>query len=307
MSTQKKRRRNPSKVKDRPRVNLRESRENKRLSIQDIQVRTGIPLEHIEALETGIVPNSLKGRKLLRSKHRYLEFLGHPTTARLEVRKRRRKVQTIHEPTSITGSTEIEIPSTSRSIFTGFALAIGLVLGLKGLSFAMDNSSITIDGLIEDALGLTTSNSTMANTRSVEINHASKQEVSLASAAAISTTINSTEEQADDINAFVDQLLTLTVSDDEETEAQEEPIGPFGPNSLVITVLETTNIHLVCDGYKIAKKQFKSGQKTACNYTHEATLHASDISNVKIKHNERRVRPMGPQGSERRLSFVQNP
>lgn len=299
MTTQKKRRAKPSNIENRPRVNLRESRENQHLSIQDIQVRTGIPLEHIEALETGIVPSSLKGRKLLRSKHRYLEFLGHPTTARLEVRKRNRTSNTFHEPTSITGSTEIEIPSTSRSIFTGFALAIGLVLGLKGLSFALDNSAITIDGLIEEALNLSNTDSAIETTASTQ----PKNDITLSSTSAASAVIHRNEKQADELNAFMDQLLTLTV--DDEDAVQPEQIGPFGPNSLGIVALELTEVHLVCDGYKVAKREFAAGQKIACNYTHEATLHASDISNVKIKHNERQVHPMGPQGSERRLSFVQ--
>ena len=300
MTTQKKRRRKTSSLENRPRVNLRESRENKRLSIQDIHVRTGIPLEHIEALETGIVPNSLKGRKLLRSKHRYLEFLGHPTTARLEIRKRKRKISTVHEPSAMTGSTEIEIPSTSRSIFTGFALAIGLVLGLKGLSLAMDNTNITIDGLIEDALDLQTAESTETTSTTMPT-----PDSALVSAAGSSVASKSSDGDTDELNTIVDQLLTLTI-EDQENPVSQEVLGPIGPNSLAIVAVETTHVHLVCDGYKIAKSEFKPGHKIACNYTNEATLHASDISNVTIKHNERRVRPMGPQGSERRLSFVQD-
>ena len=50
---------------DTPRVNLRVSREKQGLTTKDIHIRVGIPLEHIEALETGVVPKALRGKKLL--------------------------------------------------------------------------------------------------------------------------------------------------------------------------------------------------------------------------------------------------
>ena len=48
----------------RVRVNLREERTRRGFSLQDISIRTNIPLPFLEALETGIVPQHLRGRKL---------------------------------------------------------------------------------------------------------------------------------------------------------------------------------------------------------------------------------------------------
>ena len=288
-----KRRRKSSTPQSRPKVNLQEIREERQLSIQDIQVRTGIPLEHIEALETGIVPDSLKGRKLLRSKHRYLIFLGQPKNARLEVRRKRRRVE-YFEPSSTTGSTEIEIPSTSKSIFTGFALAIGLVLGLKSLSLAMDNESFSVDTLIEQGLAL-------ANEAEITEDRINLNQQSLLT----STSVNPVDEQTTDnpneeLSGLVDDLLTIT-----SEEEMGVPAGPYGPNSIALKAVESTMMSLICDGYIITNKEFAPGQQTACNYSHEANIYVSDISNVEIKQNERRIHPMGPQGAARRLSFVQ--
>ena len=74
-----------------PRVNLRHERERRSLTIKDIHIRVGIPLEHIEALESGVVPQALRGKKLLRSKQAYLSFLGYLKHSKLDVRRRRRR------------------------------------------------------------------------------------------------------------------------------------------------------------------------------------------------------------------------
>ena len=74
---------------DIPRVNLRHERERRDLTINDIHIRVGIPLEHIEALESGVVSQAIRGKKLLRSKQAYLSFLGFPKHSKLDVRRRR--------------------------------------------------------------------------------------------------------------------------------------------------------------------------------------------------------------------------
>lgn len=290
----------------RPRVNLRFEREQRRLTVQDIQIRTGISLEHIEALETGIVPESLRGRKLLKSKHRYLHFFGFSRNSKLEVKRRRRKRVYSEDGTQIlTGSTEIVVPTTSRSILTGFGLAIGLVIGLKGISLALDNEQFSIDGFVETSMDMIHPNTSTDN---------QPQEILLVSAGTEMAKTNN-DSIDDSVNDLVHSLLAITDEKTENDPTDPEPLkpeeeeeevveGPQGPHSIRIKILERTSLTLKCDGYVVFMGKVDGGEYQSCNYSDKSMVYLSDITDATVHQNDKLIKPMGPQGSARRLTFL---
>ena len=89
----------------------------------------------------------------LRSKQAYLSFLGFPKHSKLDVfvvDDVAQKTRSIHvDNMKVPGSTEIVVPTTSKSIFTGFGLAVAMVLGLKTLSLALDNPAFSLEGMLD--------------------------------------------------------------------------------------------------------------------------------------------------------------
>ena len=73
-------------------VNLREERESRGLSIRDVSHQARIPVHYLEALETGIVPQKLRGPILLSYKKKYLKFLRLPQEAKLRFRSTKKKL-----------------------------------------------------------------------------------------------------------------------------------------------------------------------------------------------------------------------
>lgn len=285
-----------------PRVNLRHEREHRSLTIKDIHIRVGIPLEHIEALESGVVPQALRGKKLLRSKQAYLSFLGFPKHSKLDVRRRRSRAESqrySRRQSERTGSTEIVVPTTSKSIFTGFGLAVAMVLGLKTLSLALDNPSFSLEGMldaiVEDLNDTDTSQNTNLQLSSSISQPATPLLTSTTSGLALEKTTDSLDNNIDDL------VKTLT-----EIEEESETAGPIGPHEVSVKVDERSRLFFVCDGHLMHKGSIQRGDTFTCNFSKKAIVDIHDPAAARITHNAKRVRPMGPQGSTRRLSFVHN-
>ena len=285
-----------------PRVNLRHERERRSLTIKDIHIRVGIPLEHIEALESGVVPQSLRGRKLLRSKQAYLSFLGYPKHSKLDVRRRRRRSNSTgssHHQSERTGSTEIVVPTTSKSIFTGFGLAVAMVMGLKTLSLALDNPSFSLEGMLDsivEELNNTDSSEDIAN---VKLSSSITKEstpllTNTTSGLRLQTSTESVQNQIDNLVQDLVQLEDL------------DPSQSVGPHEISIKVDERSRLFFVCDGHLLHKGLIKRGDTFTCNFSKKAIVDIHDPAAAQITHNAKRVHPMGPQGSTRRLSFVHN-
>ncbi len=285
-----------------PRVNLRQERERRSLTIKDIHIRVGIPLEHIEALESGVVPQALRGRKLLRSKQAYLSFLDYPKHSKLDVRRRRRRSTSAGSSRrhgERTGSTEIVVPTTSKSIFTGFGLAVAMVVGLKTLSLAFDNPSFSLEGMLDsivEDLNNTDASEEIAN---VKLSSSLAKEstpllTNTTSGLRLKSSTDSVQNQIDDL---VQDLVQIEDPDPSES---------IGPHEISIKVDERSRLFFVCDGHLLHKGLIKRGDTFTCNFSKKAIVDIHDPAAAQITHNAKRVHPMGPQGSTRRLSFVHN-
>lgn len=285
---------------DTPRVNLRHERERRELTIKDIHIRVGIPLEHVEALESGVVPKALRGKKLLRSKQAYLSFLGFPKHSKLDVRRRHIETKRgSRGQRERTGSTEILVPTTSKSIFTGFGIAVAMVMGLKTLSMALDNPAFSLerilDAIVDDLNETEASTDQTQHTSSSLVTHETPLLTSTTSGLQLEKTSSSLHNN---IGGLVQDLVNL--------EEKEEPMGPTGPNEISIRVHEQSRLFFVCDGHLIHKGKIRRGDNFTCNFTQKAIVDIHDPASARITHNDKRVRPMGPQGDTRRLSFVHN-
>ncbi len=269
------------------RVNLRVQRSKQGLTRKDIHIRVGIPLAHIEALETGVVPKSMRGKKLLASKQAYLKFLGFSKHSKLDVKAPSPKRKNSSRSGSRTGSTEIVAPTTSRSIFTGFAIAASMVIGLKTLSIAFDNPSFSFDGMLDSMVQELNESDTTDETA---LDQTLTAPSNLASSLA-----GKTSEQGN-LNALVSDLLT----DLEEPE----PEGPTGPNSLTLRVMERTRIVFTCDGHIIKRGLVHRNDRLECQFSERAIVELTDLLAVEVRHNDKKVKPMGPQGASRRLTFL---
>ena len=296
-----------------PRINLREQREKQAFTTKDVHIRVGIPLDHIEALETGVVPKALRGKKLLGSKQAYLKFLGFSKNSKLDVRNK--KVRQSNKKNSLSkraGSTEIVIPTPSKSILTGFGIAVAMVLSLKTLSLALDNPTFSFDGMLDsivesmntsntDAQSMTenqttvesTTQTSMANTLSEDHNTG----IALASTSgSLGRAVSQSNTLQDNLNMLVNELIVEEVND--------APSGPTGPNIVKLKGIESTKVLFTCDGHVVFKGRIKRNQRLSCNFTNKSIVEMNDLMSLDIEHNDKRIRPMGPQSSSRRLSFV---
>ena len=306
-------RKSPNTKSNVPRINLRDQREKQGFTTKDVHIRVGIPLDHIEALETGVVPKALRGKKLLRSKQTYLTFLGFSKHSKLDVRTKKSRQTNLH--TSFArraGSTEIVVPTTSKSIFTGFGIAIGMVLSLKALSVVLDNPTFSFDGMLDsmvdsmntpesDSPSLTDNSSPIASTpQPTMTNTISKDnstDVVLASTTgSLGNSVSQSNTIQDNLNMLVNELI--------EEEIQEPLDGPTGPNIITLKGIESTKVLFTCDGHVVFKGRIKRNQRLSCQFTNKSIVEMNDLMSLEIKHNDKRIRPMGPQSASRRLSFV---
>ena len=300
-----------------PRINLRAQREKQGFTTKDIHIRVGIPLDHIEALETGVVPKALRGKKLLRSKQAYLKYLGFSKHSKLDVRKKRSRQTSVKTSSSRrAGSTEIVVPTTSKSIFTGFGIAVGMVLSLKALSVVLDNPTFSFDGMLDrmvdsmntpesDPPSLTdnqTANGspTESTTQTIVTSTLSKEDntnVVLASTtSSLGTSVSQSNTIQDNLNMLVNELI--------EEEIEEPSVGPTGPNIIKLKGIESTKVLFTCDGHVVFKGRIKRNQRLSCQFTNKSIVEMNDLMSLDIEHNDKRIRPMGPQSASRRLSFV---
>ena len=286
--------------KDSPRVNLRHERERRDLTIKDIHIRVGIPLEHIEALESGVVPQALRGKKLLRSKQAYLSFLGFPKHSKLDVRRRRIEPKRgSRRHGERTGSTEILVPTTSKSIFTGFGLAVAMVMGLKALSMALDNPAFSLESILDSIVEDLNENQSTTDKSIQTPSMVGTQETPLLTSTTSGLTLEkSPTSLQNNIGGLVQDIVNI--------EEIVEPAGPNGPNEITIRVNEQSRLFFVCDGHLMHKGKIKRGDKFTCSFTQKAIVDIHDPTSARITHNDKLVRPMGPQGDTRRLSFVHN-
>ena len=296
-----------------PRINLREQREQQGFTTKDVHIRVGIPLDHIEALETGVVPKALRGKKLLRSKQAYLKFLGFSKHSKLDVRKKKSRQK--NRTTSFSkraGSTEIVIPTTSKSVFTGFAIAMAMVLSLKSLSVVLDNPTFSFDGMLDsmvesmntptpDSQSMTENQTIVESTTQIPvINTLSKDHNTSVALASTSGLLGGVVSQSNTIQ----DNLNMLVNDLIEEKVNDTPLGPTGPNIIKLKGIEPTKVLFTCDGHVVFKGRIKRNQRLSCHFTNRSIVEMNDLMSLDIEHNKKRIRPMGPQSSSRRLSFV---
>lgn len=282
---------------DTPRVNLRVSREKQGLTTKDIHIRVGIPLEHIEALETGVVPKALRGKKLLRSKQAYLKYLGYPKHSKLDVRKRRPKRQSTRA-TARTGSTEIVPPTPTKSILTGFMIAIGMVTCLKTLALIFDDPEYSFDVMVDSMVERLNTPDPLAPDNKLSNLTNETDMVSVSGSLSGSIAKSSSKDPQDDISA----ILNTFVSGD--TIADEEPTGPHGPNEIRIRSYESTKVSLICDGHVVFRGRVERFNNLECNFSERAVIDAKNLGVLEVVHNDKKIQPMGPQGYSRRLTFL---
>ncbi len=115
--------------------------------------------------------------------------------------------------------------------------------------------------------------------------------------------LTSSKSIDDSVDDLVHSILSIT---EEPPELIEPEIveGPQGPNLIKIRVLERTTMTLKCDGYVVFRGKAEAGESPTCNYTDRGIVHLSDITDATVHQNERLIKPMGPQGSARRLTFL---
>lgn len=284
---------------DTPRVNLRIAREKQGLTTKDVHIRVGIPLEHIEALETGVVPKALRGKKLLRSKHAYLKYLGYPKHSKLDVRKRRPKRQSTIA-TARTGSTEIVPPTPSKSIITGFMIAIGMVTCLKTVALVFDDPEYSFDAMVDSMVERfnTPDPETLSPTNKLSNLPNETDMVSVSGALPGKMVKGASHESQDNIGS----ILNTFVSGD--TTAEEEPTGPNGPNELHIRSNESTKVVFICDGHVVFRGSINRYERLHCNFSERAVIDAKNLGVLEVVHNDKKIQPMGPQGYSRRLTFL---
>ena len=260
-------------------INLREERIKRDYSLQDISIRTNIPLPHLEALETGIVPQKLRGRKLGTYKRLYLEFLGFPIDAKLRFKMKSpkyEKTNTRRTRTSTTASQKIEHPSTMKAIGAGLALA-GAMLGiLKITSFVSEqNPTLFVDS-------------------SEERNEKNEQPIleDLAGSSLKSP-----------IPSLLAPAISTAISTAQAEELPEVIQKGLFKNQLIVVASDRTKIEVHCDGRVLASRRLNPSDTIVCQYNHEASVFIHDLSRVKIENNERFIHPMGPLSKGRKLTF----
>ena len=248
-------------------VNLREERESRGLSIRDVSHQARIPVHYLEALETGIVPQKLRGPILLSYKKKYLRFLHLPQEAKLRFRSTKKKLSS---PASTAGRTRtllttttngIRQPSTLQSMGIGFALAVGCILCLKFLSTIFDRPAEAVE--------------------------------TPASSIATSSVQDSTW-----LSDFFQKTAPISEAKADEPEQEES-------STVSLYASDSTKVQFYCDDEVLFRGFLKPGKKhlQTCHFEKKVSVWIQDISRVRVFFNNRSLRPMGPQDTARTLTF----
>ena len=263
------------------RINLREERERRHITIKDVSYIAGIPVQFIEALETGIVPKKLRGPILLSYKKKYLKFLELPQDSKLRFRTSKQQLppsknRRNRTKTLLTTTTNgIKQPSTLQSMAVGFSLAICCIVVLKLISSIFD----------------TPANATEPPPTTEK------------------TSIEATDVAASVQTSWIDSLLQATIPE-EGSEEQDSPPAEAAPPKDVATMTvyanENTKIQLHCDGALLYNGYLEKGSDNTqiCEFTDKVSLWSKDVSRVRISFNDRLIRPMGPQDTARTFVFT---
>jgi cytoskeletal protein RodZ len=262
-------------------VNLRQERELRNISVKELSHQARIPIQFIEALETGIIPQKLRGPILLSYKKKYLLFLDLPQDSKLRFRTTKRKIapsRSGHRTRTILTTTTngIRQPSTIQSMAIGFSLAVICVVSLKLLSSVLESTS--------------------------------KQEIASTQVTAEPIKKESAETdkkytQSSLKSSWLDDFVTQTVSLS-EAHAAENKQEDYSSLSLYAT--DETKVRFYCDSKLLHSGFLKRGKKHLqnCKFNEEVSIWIKDISRVKIYFNKRLIRPMGPQDTPRTLNFT---
>ena len=261
-------------------VNLREERESRRISIKEVSYLAGIPVQFIEALETGIVPKRLRGPILLSYKKKYLKFLDLPKDSKLRFRTTKKQVPPTrkrgHQTKTILTTTTngIQQPSTLQSMAVGFSLAIGCIVILKMASTVLDTSPKT-----ETILEATDT----TNKKNIE-----------GASANVAASVQ---------HSWLDSFFQKTVPI--HSAQADEVLVPEDIGSLTVYATEDTKVKLHCDEELLYNGYLKSGQKNIqiCQFNEKVSLWVKDVSRVRLSFNDRLIRPMGPQDTARTFLF----
>ena len=264
-------------------VNLREERENRNISIRDVSNKAKIPVQYIEALETGIVPQKLRGPILLSYKKKYLKFLRLPLDSKLRFKTKNRKLPAstnsrYRTKTILTTTTNgIKQPSTLQSMAIGFTIAVICIASLKLISTVLDTQTST--------------------PKKVEIK---KQKSAI-------TQIKTSEKNSPATTSWLDSFFQTTVNDAQAAERNDSidtEVVPEG-GRLSITAKEETKVRMYCDSSLKYTGFLQKGKDYTqlCTFQEDASIWVQDVSRVKIAFNNRYVRPMGPQDTARTLNF----
>ena len=266
--------------KNKLRVNLREERIKRDFSLQDISIRTNIPLPFLEALETGIVPQDLRGRKLAKYKLRYLEFFGFSPDAKLRFKMKQPKYEQTRSTKTRTVSQKIEQPSTIKALVTGIALA-GAMIGLLRITshFLEQEPTIPLEASLHQDKELLQTKE-LSQKINTEINTEIKE-------LEVSSAVSS-----------ISPLLTPRFAMAKEISEEEQ-----FQSSLHVEANDITRVEVLCDGKILASKRLEPSDSIVCKYNKEASIFVRDISRVTIENNERQIHPMGPLSKGRRLVF----
>ena len=283
-----------SKVKS---VNLRWEREKRKLTIKDISIQTGIPLDCIEALEKGIVPREMRGKKLLQHKQNYLAYLGFPIQCSLQFgipeKERRGTFGHAHGNKNgtqvLTQTGDIEPPSTFTAIVVGCLIALVFVGVLKLSSTVMDDTEISVVGVLD---------SIFTQQDSQEENTILAEKTSTDSAPASTSSMKTTHS----IEADLSDDNTNTVAE-QHAEENAEPAETVKKQLVKISAIDQTHVELICDGQVIHQGKLDRHNEQTCEYTEEVSVDIQDISRAEVSLNGTTIKPMGPQISKRRLVF----
>lgn len=287
-----------SKVKS---VNLRWEREKRKLTIKDISIQTGIPLDCIEALEKGIVPREMRGKKLLQHKQNYLAYLGFPIQCSLQFgipeKERKGAFGKAHGNKHgnqngtqvLTQTGDIEPPSTFTAIIVGCLIALVFVGVLKLSSTVMDDTEISVVAVLDSIF--TQPDSQEENTILAD-----------------NTPTDATPASTDSMNTT--NSIDAGLSNDntnppaqQNTEEYAEPAETMQKQLVKISAIEQTKVELICDGQVVHQGKLDRYTEQTCEYTQEVSVDIQDISRAEITLNGTTIKPMGPQISKRRLIF----
>jgi hypothetical protein len=270
-------------------VNLREERESRNISIKDVSNKAKIPAQYIEALETGIVPQKLRGPILLSYKKKYLKFLRLPIDSKLRFKTKNRNLPSstsgrYRTKTILTTTTNgIKQPSTLQSMAIGFTIAVICIATLKLISTVLDTQSQALDTQSQAP-------------KKVEI---MKQKSAI-------TQVKEPEKNTA-TTSWLDSFFQTTVTDAHAAEKKDQGEAAVVPEGgrLSITAREKTKVRMYCDSSLKYTGFLQKGKDYTqqCTFQEDASIWVEDVSRVKIAFNSRYIRPMGPQDAARTLKF----